>query len=152
MNGSRRKRFLAGGVAAFLATVGLGAAAAPSGSAAASSPLHILRVTAHSTASHAVGKFTFVGADTDRSPMSHKVIGYDVLSGRFHPKTGTATLRVAAALKGGTIDMIFNGTSTSFKGHILGGTGKYASITGTCTATSPTDSSPITHVVLRYHL
>jgi hypothetical protein len=152
MNSSRGKQLIAGGVAAFLATVGLGAAAAPSGSATASSPLHILRVTAHSTASHALGKFTFVGADTDRSPTSNKVIGYDVLSGRFHPKTGTATLRVAAALNGGTIDMIFNGTGTSLKGRILGGTGKYASITGTCTATSPTDSSPITHVVLRYHL
>jgi hypothetical protein len=149
---TNRRQLVGGTVAALLAMVGVGAAAAPSGSAAASSPLHVLRVTAHSTASHSVGKFTFVAADTDRSPATHKIIGYDALSGRFHPKSGTATLRVAAALKGGTIEMIFNGTSVSFKGHILGGTGRYASISGTCTATSPTESSPITHVVLRYRL
>jgi hypothetical protein len=153
MTSNKRRQVVAGVVAALLTTVGVGAAAAPNGSAAAaSSPLHTLRVTAHSTAGHSVGKTTFVGADTDRSPSTHAIVGYDVLSGKFHPATGTATLRVAAALKGGTIDMVFNGTGTNFHGRILQGTGKYSGITGTCTATSPTNSSPITHVVLRYHL
>lgn len=149
---STQKKAIAGVAAGFLTLMGV-AAAAPSGSAAADSALVTLRVTAHSTGQHQTSKTTFIGSDTDRSPATHAIIGYDVVSGKFDPATGKVTLYVAAALKGGTIDMVFHSTSSSsFRGKITGGSGKYATITGTATAVSPSDTSPITHVVLTYHL
>jgi hypothetical protein len=148
---STQKRAVAGVAAGFLTLMGV-AAAAPSGSAAADAALQTLRVTAHTTAQHSTGKTSFVSSDTDRSPRTGAIVGYDVISGKIDPSTGKITLYVAAALKGGTIDMIFKGTSGSFHGKITGGSGKYTTIVGTATAVSPSDTSPITHVVLKYHL
>jgi hypothetical protein len=74
----------------------------------------------------------------------------DTITGTFNQATGKATIIAAFALKGGTIEARFQGTATSFRGRILNGTGKYAGISGTATAKSPTQNSPITHVTLRY--
>jgi hypothetical protein len=143
---------IAAGVMA-LGTAAAGVTVASSGSAAPqpAKAVHTIRLVAHSSTDGAsTGPRSFVGADTDRSPRTHKIVGYDSITGTFNQSTGKATIIGAFALKGGTIEARFRGTSTSFHGTILNGTGKYAGITGTATATSPTQNSDITHVTLRY--
>jgi len=141
--------------AAFIAlgTAAAGVTVASSGSAAPqhAKAVHTIRLVAHSSTDGAgTGPRSFVGADTDRSPRTHKIVGFDAITGTFNQATGKATIIAAFALKGGTIEARFQGTATSFRGRILNGTGRYAGISGTATATSPTQNSPITHVTLRY--
>jgi hypothetical protein len=121
-----------------LAAVGLavaGVAAAPQlGSAApAAKATHTLTLVAHQTASHSAGKTGFLGADTDRSRKTHKVVGYDTITGHFNVKTGVVKIDAAVALKGGLITAKLSGvgSSNTLDGKITGGTGKYAGIKGT---------------------
>jgi hypothetical protein len=122
------------------------------GSASAAPKVQVLRLISHSTAEHQTGKTTFAGAGTDRRLSDRKIIGYDVVSGRFHPQAGKATIDVAAALKGGIIyiHLTQDASSNSFTGTITGGTGKYKGIVGTVTGHSK-GQSPNTFVTLRYH-
>jgi hypothetical protein len=133
-----------------------GAAVVPQlGSAAsARATTHTLRLTAHQTGTHNVGKASFVGDDTDRSPATGEIVGYDAITGHFNLKTGVVKIDAAVALKGGliTAHLIGHGTATSLDGTITGGTGKYAGITGTIHTTQKSSSSKVTHITLTYTL
>jgi hypothetical protein len=110
-------------------------AAAPQlGSAApAGAVTHTLKLVAHQTASHSAGKTGFLGADTDRSPKTHEVVGYDSITGHFNVKTHRVKIDAAVALKGGllTAHLTGSGDTNTFDGTITGGTGKYAGAQGT---------------------
>jgi hypothetical protein len=140
-------------VAAGLALVGVGLVP-QLGSAATPKPAtHTLKLAAHQTANHSVGKTSFIGADTDRDPRTHAIRGYDAVSGHFNATTAVVKIDVALALKRGTITahLVGKGPATDLHGMITGGTGKYAGITGTIGTTSK-EGSTVTHITLTYKL
>jgi hypothetical protein len=121
-----------------LATVGLaitGVAVAPQLGAAAPAraTTHTLKLVAHQTATHNIGRNHFVGADTDRSPATGKVRGYDTITGSFNFSTHVVKIDAAVALKGGliTAHLRGKGNSNTLDGVITGGTGIYKGIKGT---------------------
>jgi hypothetical protein len=132
---------------------GTAVAAVPqSGSATpARATSHTLALVAHQTASHNVSPTAFVGADTDRSPTTHKVLGYDSITGHFNLKTGVVKIDAAVALKGGliTAHLTGKGQSNTLDGIITGGTGRYQGIHGTVHTTA---SGKLTHISFKYHL
>lgn len=136
---------------ALASTTALSGAALVPGAATTDSTMHTLKLVAHSTATHSVGKYDFVGADTDRH--NGAVIGYDTFSGHFFVKQNKAILDVAAALKGGIIllHITQDGSSNAFTGTISGGRGKYVGIKGTVSGYSPSQNSAKTFVTLHYH-
>jgi hypothetical protein len=120
-----------------LATAGLlavaGVTVAPQlGSASpAKATTHTLKLAAHETATHNIQPNHFIGADTDKSPATGKVRGYDSITGHFNLKTHTVKIDAAVALKGGLITAHLVGSGKTLDGDITGGTGKYKNITGT---------------------
>jgi hypothetical protein len=123
-----------------------------SGSAApAKATSHTLRLVAHQTANHNIPPNAFVGADTDRSPSTHKVLGYDSITGHFNVKTGVVKIDAAVALKGGliTAHLKGKGQSNTLDGAITGGTGKYQGIHGKIHTTG---SGKTTHITFTYRL
>jgi hypothetical protein len=76
--------------------------------------------------------------DADKDVAGGKIIGTDVLRGKFNVKDKTAKARVAAAFSGGFIYATFNieGQGVISGGKVTGGTGKYAGVTGTITGHS----------------
>jgi hypothetical protein len=134
--------------AATLVAAGVGGASM-AGTASAAPVVHTLKFASITTASHSVGKTTFVGSDVDR--RKGKVIGYDSLSGKFNVHTHTATIDVAAAFKGGILYVSGVSTETGdFTGKVTGGTGKYKGAKGTVTGVQVSNKK--TNVVVKYHL
>jgi hypothetical protein len=125
----------------------LGSAATPKATT------HTLKLAAHQTANHNVGRASFVAADTDRNPRTHAIRGYDAITGHFNVTSQVVRIDAAVALKGGTISahLVGRGPSSTLDGVITGGTGKYASIQGTIHTTSK-DASKVTHITLTYTL
>jgi hypothetical protein len=128
-----------------------GAALAPQLGSAASAgvAMHTLKLVAHQTGSHNTSKTTFVGSDADHSPKTHKIVGYDSITGKFNVKTGVVKIDAAVALKGGIITAALTGSGQSNKldGVITGGTGKYAGIQGTI----HTHGDKTTFITFKYH-
>jgi hypothetical protein len=138
-----------------LATAGLavtGIAVAPQLGSAAPAPTktHTLKLTAHETASHNIGRSHFVGADTVRSPATGKVRGYDTITGSFNPTTQKVKVDAAVALKGGliTAHLVGSGSSNTLDGVITGGSGVYKGIKGTIHTTG----NKVTHITFTYTL
>ncbi len=138
-----------------LAAAGLavtGIAVAPQWGSAAPSPAktHTLKLDAHPTASHNVGRSHFLGADTDRSPATGKVVGYDTITGSFNRATKKVKIDAAIALKGGliTAHLVGGGSSNTLDGVITGGTGQYKGIKGTIHTTG----DKVTHITFTYTL
>jgi len=139
-----------------LAAVGLavsGVAVAPQlGSAApAKATTHTLRLAAHQTANHNFPPNKFVGAETDRSPATGKVRGYDVIRGSFNFTTHVVKIDASVALKRGLITAHLTGKGQTFNGVLTGGTGKYQTIKGTIHAQSKSGSK-VTHLTFTYTL
>jgi hypothetical protein len=131
---------------------GTGVAVAPQlGSAApARATTHTLKLLAHQTANHNIGPNRFVSADTDRSPATGKVRGYDSITGSFNFTTHKVKIDAAVALKGGliTAHLVGSGDSNVLDGVITGGTGKYKGIKGTI----HTRGNKATHITFTYTL
>jgi hypothetical protein len=126
------------------------------GSAANDAATHTRHYVLHQTGSHQIAKSWFAG--TDKIRHAGNVVGFDSLTGKFYPRQDRVVIRVAFALKGGTIlAKLHNvgatpGGPLDFAGRITGGTDKYAGIAGTATAHSPSDSSKKTFLTLTYNL
>lgn len=148
---STSTRAALGLTAAALAVTGVALATQPGAAAPAKATSHTLKLAAHQTANHNVGKSSFLGADTDRNPKTHEIRGYDSITGHFNLKTHVVKIDAAVALKGGIITAHLHGQgqTNTFDGVLTGGTGKYAGITGTIHATG---SGKVTHLTLVYTL
>jgi hypothetical protein len=151
MKSSSKRAITAGIATATVAASGLALTAAD-GSSTAARTSHTLRVVAHETATHNVGKFSFIGQDTDRRRSDGKIIGYDTISGRFYPKQNRALINVAVSLRGGILlaRLHQSGDSTAFTGIVTGGRGRFAGATGTITGHSPSQNSNRTFVTVHY--
>jgi hypothetical protein len=138
---------------ACLALTGVAAAPLLGSMANAQGATQTLKLAAHETGSHNIGKSSFVGDDTDRNPTTGAIVGYDSITGHFNVTTHAVDIDAAVALKGGliTAHLTGKGNTSTFDGAITGGTGKYAGITGTIHATSK-NGSKVTHITLTYTL
>jgi hypothetical protein len=139
--------------AAGLALTGVAAVPLLGSAANARATTHTLKLDAHQTATHSLGKTTFAGTDVDRSPATGKILGYDTITGQFNASTGMVKIDVAVGLKGGLITVRLKGAGSSnvLDGVITGGTGKYAGIKGTIHTTDKSGSK-VTHITLTYTL
>jgi hypothetical protein len=139
--------------AAGLALTGVAVAPQLGSAATAKATTHTLKLDAHETASHNLGKTSFVGADTDRDPTTHAIRGYDSITGHFNISTAVVKIDAAVALKGGliTAHLRGKGSGNTLDGVITGGTGKYAGIKGTIHTTEKSGSK-VTHITLTYTL
>jgi hypothetical protein len=139
-----------GVAAAALAVIGVAVAPQLGSAAPAPAATHTLRLAAHQTAGHNFRPNKFIEAETDRSPATGKVRGFDTIRGSFNLTTHRVKIDAALALKGGLITAHLSGKGRTFDGVITGGTGKYKTITGTIHAHSK--SSKVTLITLTYQL
>jgi hypothetical protein len=139
--------------AAGLALTGVAAAPLLGSTANAQGATQTLKLAAHETGTHNIGKSSFIGDDTDRNPATGAIVGYDSITGHFNFTTKVVQIDAAVALKGGiiTAHLSGKGNSNALDGTITGGTGKYAGITGTIHTTSK-NGGKVTHITLTYAL
>lgn len=137
--------------AAGLAVTGVAIAPQLGSAAPAKATTHTLKLAAHETANHDLPPNKFIGADTDRNPSTHAVVGYDSIRGSFNVTTHVVKIDAAFALKRGLITAHLRGTgnTNTFNGVITGGTGKYQTIKGTIHASG---TGKVTHITLTYTL
>ena len=145
------KRVTLGLAAAGLAVTGIAVAPQLGSAAPAKATTHTLKLAAHQTANHNFPPNKFAGAETDRSPATGKVLGYDTITGSFNLTTHVITINAAVALKGGLITAHLTGKGQTFDGVITGGAGKYKTIKGTVHAQSR-NGSKVTHITFTYTL
>jgi len=153
------KRSILAAVALVAVTAFAGTSAAPA-AAPTGAPgshdraVHVLRWKLNEIASHNVGRHGFVTADRIRSIRTGKIIGFDSVSGKFHPQTARARIDVAASLKGGIlvarVHADFDSGDEVFYGPVLKGTGKYLGAKGTIKA-KPIGDGTRTLVTIRWH-
>jgi hypothetical protein len=136
--------------AAGLVVAGVAVAPQLSSAAPAKATTHTLKLNAHQTANHNFPPNKFVSADTDRSPATGKVRGYDTITGSFNFTTHKVKIDAAVALKGGIISahLAGSGDTNVLDGVITGGTGKYKGIKGTI----HTSGNKVTHITFTYTL
>jgi hypothetical protein len=136
--------------AAGLALTGVAAVPLLGSSASAQGTTHTLKLVAHQSGTHNLGKTSFAGSDVDRSAKTGKIVGYDAITGKFDPSTGKVRIDASLAIKGGLITARLkgSGSSNALDGVITGGTGKYAAIKGTIHTTG----NKVTHITLTYTL
>jgi len=144
---------LAVAAAALAGVTALSGAAASPGSASTDNKAQTIKLVMHQTGFHLLGKNTFAG--TDRAKSGGKFAGYDTISGRFFPKTNKVRVQVAFALAGGILLARANEHGSTpqtikYRGPILGGSGKFAGVTGRITAHSPANDDTTTYVTLTY--
>jgi hypothetical protein len=133
-------------LATTLVVAGVGGAGT-SMSAAGAPAMHSRTFVAKQIKGHAPGPRTFLSTEVERS--HGKVIGYDSVTGRF--KVRTATIEIAVAWPGGTLDVVGSaGQRTPFAGKIVGGTGKFETARGTVTTKDLGHNRTLVHVT--YHL
>jgi hypothetical protein len=148
---SRFMRPALGLAAAGLAVTGVAVAPQMGSAAPAKATTHTLRLAAHQTANHNFPPNKFIGAETDRSPATGQVRGYDTITGKFNFTTHVVTIDACVALKGGLITAHLTGKGQTFDGVLTGGTGKYQSIKGTIHAQGKKGSN-VTHLTFTYTL
>jgi hypothetical protein len=134
---------------ALAGTAALSGATLVPGAAEASSKATVMHLVLHETGTHSLSKYTFGGTDVART--RGKVVGYDAITGRFHPATNTVDVDVAFATRGGLILLHVSQSAdeAGFRGKIFGGTGKYAGATGTVRGHSAAGDDTKTFVTLR---
>jgi hypothetical protein len=115
-------------LAAAMATAGAGAGVS---SAVSGSSTHTVKFVSKQSFNKNFPHHRFTGTDKD---IAHgKVIGTDVVTGQVHRARNRVTGFVSFAWPGGVIHSTFsiNYTNGALTGHITGGAGKYAGVTGT---------------------
>ena len=143
------KRFTTIAAAGAAAAVGAGAFALPA-LASGTSATHTLHFTAVSLKDANFSKNQFGQAEKD--VRNGKIIGFDVVYGRFHPATNSARGRVAVSTRGGLLYgklKFSNGPITT--GTVTGGTGRFAGATGTIYGKSLNKSGTRTAVTVHWH-
>jgi hypothetical protein len=144
------KKLALAAVAALATTALTGASAVP---AAGVAQVQTKRFVAHQIDSHPLDarSVNFAAADVDRH--AGHVIGYDSMTGYFHPKQHRARFWVSFALKNGAIAGVvtYEPGTTVWRGRILNGTGQFKGINGTMTARPLGGRPQKTHFTLTYH-
>ena len=134
----------AGALAAGSLTLAGDAAAAPAGKA------HTVTIKAHETSGHDNRK-TGHFVESDRDTRNGSWWGDDVVQGHIDLAAHAAIGYVTISRLTGTIRLKFRQTDNgALSGKILGGTGKYKTITGTVTGNQV--SQKVTKVTLNYTL
>jgi hypothetical protein len=80
-----------------------------------------------------------------------KVIGYDLLSFSFDPKTKTSSVGVTVVANGGFLYGVMPTSGAVIKGKVTGGTGTFQDATGTITATNLNKTGTKTAITITYH-
>ncbi len=146
---SKRNLALAAG-AALIATTALSGAGLV-GAADATSAAHTYKFVAISDKSHNLGRNGFTGTEIDR--VRGHVVGYDVITGIYNPRTQNVKIYVAVTRHGGMIfARVHNTSQTSYVGRVTGGSGKFAGAKGTLTAQNAPHDNNKTFVTLHYTL
>jgi hypothetical protein len=145
------KRTLAvGGTSALIAATAFGGSTMVNAADAPSATMH-MRFIAHSDRNIRFGPDTFGGTEIDRR-NGHRV-GFDLISGRFHPATQTVTIYVAVARRGGLLYGRVHAVSpTQYVGRVTGGSGRFKGASGTVTARNLDQQENRTRVVVTYTL
>ena len=133
-----------------IATSALSGAAFVS-TADAGSVQRTLKFVATSDRDHRAGQFGFEGTEIERN--HGRFVGYDVITGTFHPATESVTIYVALSRKGGLMFARLHSTSpTTFVGKVTGGSGRFAGATGTINARNAPHNDNRTFVTVHYTL
>jgi hypothetical protein len=136
-------------IATAAAVAGTGAFLLPA--ASAHSVTHTLKFTSVQQATASFSRTVGGGEDKDVSKAG-KVIGFDVVRFSLNPKTNTASLGVAVALKGGILYGVIRETKGPVThGKVTGGTGAFRGAAGTITARSLNKNDTKTAVTIAYH-
>jgi len=147
----RSKRNLAAGAAAALIASTAISGAAFVGAADASSVQRTLKFVTISDRNHNVGRTSFEGTEIERN--HGRFVGYDVITGTFHPATESVTIYVALSRKGGLMFARLHSTSpTTLVGKVTGGSGRFAGATGTINARNAPHNDNRTFVTVHYTL
>jgi hypothetical protein len=146
------KRTLAvGGTAALIAATAFGGSSTMVNAADAPAPTMHMRFIAHSDRNINFGRRTFGGTEIDRR-AGHRV-GFDLISGKFDPATGTVTIDVAVARRGGLLyGKVHSVSATRYVGRVTGGSGRFKGANGTVTARNLNQQGSRTRVVVTYTL
>jgi hypothetical protein len=145
------KRTLAGATAALIAATAFGGSSTMVNAADAPAPTMHMRFIAHSDRNINFGRRTFGGTEIDRR-AGHRV-GFDLISGKFDPATGTATIDVAVARRGGLLyGKVHTVSATRYVGRVTGGSGRFKGASGTVTARNLNQQGSRTRVVVTYTL
>jgi hypothetical protein len=143
------KRTLAvGGTSALIALTGVGGSTMLN-SADAAPTTHHMAFVAYSDRNINFSQRTFGGTEIDRRD-GHRV-GFDVISGRFHPATRSVTIYVSVARRGGLLHAKVHDVSrTRYVGRVTGGSGRFKGASGIVTARNLQGNG--TRVVVTYTL
>lgn len=133
-----------------VAVVGGGSFLLPA-AASTHSVIHKVSFTATTLKSANFSKNTGGRTEIDYNKAG-KIIGFDVASFAFNPKTNSASGRVAVNMRGGFIYGRLKFTQGPvIHGSVTGGTGKFNGVTGTITARSLNRKGTRTAVTITYH-
>ena len=151
MQRNKRKLALAAG-AALIATSALSGATF-AGTADAGTVQHTLKFVATSDRSHGAGRLGFEGTEIERN--HGRFVGYDVLSGKFNPRTEQVQIFIAVSRQGG---LLFGrvhsliGQEDHYRGVVTGGSGRFVGARGTITARNAPANNDRTFVTVHYTL
>jgi hypothetical protein len=143
------KRGITAGVAS-AATLAAGiSGVALVGSAGAATTEHTYTFTAVDEGSGvSLGKRDFAQQQND--VKNGKVIGYDILSGTYHPVTKKVTLHLAITRKGGLLYLSERaGNTLKTHGIVTGGSGTFKGVTGTFSTSQKSANSKRVNVVVK---
>ena len=145
-----KRTFAVGGTAALIAATGFGGSTMVNAADAPAPTMH-MRFIAHSDRNINFGRATFGGTEIDRR-AGHRV-GFDLISGKFDPATGTVTIDVAVARRGGLLyGKVHTVSATRYVGRVTGGSGRFKGASGTVTARNLNQQGSRTRVVVTYTL
>jgi hypothetical protein len=146
------KKLAIGAVAALIGSTAISGAALVSTADASSVTRHI-KFVATSDRNHGLGRVSFTGTEIERN--HGRFVGYDVITGTFHPSTEQVKIYIAISRKGG---MLFGrvhslrGDDSRYSGVVTGGSGRFAGATGTIKAQNAPHNDSRTFVDILYTL
>jgi hypothetical protein len=128
-----KKRTLAlAGSGALVAAVGFGGSTMVNAADAAPPTKH-MRFVAHSDRN--IGFSPRTGGSTEIDRSHGQRVGFDLTTAKFDPATGTVTIHVAVARRGGLLYATVHDVSTTqYVGRVTGGSGRFEGARGTVTA------------------
>jgi len=151
MQRSKRNLALAAG-SALIATSALSGAAFVS-TADAGSVQRTLKFVATSDRDHRAGQFGFEGTEIERN--HGRFVGYDVITGKFNPRTEQVRIYIAVSRQGGLMFgrvHSLRGDDSRYAGVVTGGSGRFVGARGSITAQNAPHNDERTFVTIHYTL
>jgi hypothetical protein len=151
MQNTKRKIALAAGAALIASSVVSGATFVST--ADAGTVQHTLKFVATSDRDHRAGRFGFEGTEIERN--HGRFVGYDLLSGKFNPRTGQVRIYIAVSRQGGLMFgrvHSLRGQDDHYTGVVTGGSGRFVGARGTITARNAPHNDDRTYVTIHYTL